>query len=209
MNPGTRETGAHALAHNMSAPPRSTFTFKPYGTGRSTHPERRARPTGLVWCLRVGPDVLLRQPARALTRTMAALRREALACARAQDKAGAAARIAEVRRLRLAGLVQLAAGLVGADPGDLGAPLEDLLDRLTDLARPLPKPPLPAMGVVELVSQAGSARRKTTTDLVAGLSLLTHLNGHTYDRDGPPTLAAGLAEGRLYDLITPVLEPTP
>jgi hypothetical protein len=129
---------------------------------------------------------------------MGALRRQVQACA--QDQPRSAALTAELRLLRLSGVVDLAASLTGT-ASDLPAdvPLETLLDRLADLSRTLPQANLPAMGIVEPVTPEAH-RKPPAEDLLAALWVLTHLNGRTFDRDGLPLLAPGLEDGRAYDL---------
>jgi hypothetical protein len=129
---------------------------------------------------------------------MGALRRQVQACA--QDQPRSAALTAELRLLRLSGVLDLAASLSGTVsdiPADV--PLETLLDRLADLSRTLPQANLPAMGIVEPVTPEAH-RKPPAEDLLAALWVLTHLNGRTFDRDGLPLLAQGLEDGRAYDL---------
>lgn len=200
--PRRGEARPRALAQNMSAPPRSTFSFQPYGTAPEGGGRPDARPAGMAWRLRVSPDILLKAHVPPAADALAALRKQALARARSADRAGAADRISELRRLRVRGLLLLAGRLAGEDPGDPEAPMEALLDRLADLAPRLPRPDLPAMGTVEPARRGGPVVRRSTRNPVAGLWLLTHVNGRTFDRDGPAALAADLAEGGGLDLYT-------
>lgn len=200
--PRRGESRPQALARNMSAPPRSTFTFQPYGTASGNVGKPDGHPTGMAWRLRVSPDILLKAHVQPAADALGALRKQALERARAADRTGVADRLSELRRLRVRGLLLLAGRLAGEDPGDPEAPMETLLDRLSDLAPRLPRPDLPAMGTVEPARRGGPIVRRSTRNPVAGLWLLTHVNGRTFDRDGPAALAADLAEGGSLDLFT-------
>lgn len=199
------------FARNMSAPPRSTVSFRPYGTGAKQAGNTRAAPgnAGVRHILRADPDALLVARLPDTVRQMRELRREGLEAARRQGKAEAAERVARVRALRLAGLVALAASLDGAGRGVTAESLanetpETLQDRLVDQAGRLPPcPALPAMALAESV--AGDDRRgvPACADALAVLWVLTHLNGRTFDRDGLPSLAPDLAEGGAWDLYAP------
>jgi hypothetical protein len=190
------ETCVGGLARNMSAPPRSSISFRPYRS-EATLPGVVAT-NGLCWRLRADPDALIRAHRPGLNRRMGALRRQVQACAQNQPRS--AALTAELRLLRLSGVLDLAASLSGTVsdiPADV--PLETLLDRLADLSRTLPQANLPAMGIVEPVTPEAH-RKPPAEDLLAALWVLTHLNGRTFDRDGLPLLAPGLEDGRAYDL---------
>jgi hypothetical protein len=190
-----------ALARNMSAPPRSMVSFRPYGAEVVEPYVMNGHGLGLR--LRADPDSLIKAQRPSLNRRMGTLRRQALACGRAKNQPGAAAAIAELRVLRLNGLVGIAAGLAGEPAVGLeGLPQEALLDRLTDLSHRLPLTDLPAMGLVEPVTAQSPPWPRQACDPLATLWLLTHMNGRTFDRDGLPMPAAGLAEGRAYDLYT-------
>jgi len=205
------ETPADRLIRNMSAPPRSTVCFRPYGiahegTAQEAAPERAS---GLRWLFRADPDALLQVALPGTTQRMRDLRHAALKEAREQDKSAASRNIGKVRALRLAGLVRLAADFAGEvasrdgmDPED--ATPEALHDRLVDLARCLPLPPgLPALGIVESLAGGSYRGGPGSTDALPVLWVLTHLNGHTFDRDGLPILAPDLAEGGAYDIYAP------
>lgn len=195
------ETRPQGLAQNMSAPPRSTFTFQPYGTqAQASKVSVKPQAGGLVWRLSVDPDALLAAHAPAVSKALARLRRQALTRARKEAPGAAPEAIATQHLARLRGLIELAGRLAGVRPTDTEAPIEALLDRLADLAPHLPRPDLPALGVVERTPQAEPSPHPPTTDLAAGLWLLTHVNGRTFDRDGPATLVPGLAEGGRFDL---------
>jgi hypothetical protein len=193
-NPG--ETCVGGLARNMSAPPRSSISFRPYRSEAAL--PGVAATNGLCWRLRADPDALIRAHRPGLNRRMGALRRQIQACA--EDQPRSAALTAELRLLRLSGVLDLAASLTGT-ASDLPAdvPLETLLDRLADLSRTLPQANLPAMGIVDPVTPEAH-RKPPAEDLLAALWVLTHLNGRTFDRDGLPLLAPGLEDGRAYDL---------
>lgn len=190
------ETCVGGLARNMSAPPRSSISFRPYRSEAAL--PGVAATNSLCWRLRADPDALIRAHRPGLNRRMGALRRQVQACA--QDQPRSAALTAELRLLRLSGVLDLAASLTGT-ASDLPAdvPLETLLDRLADLSRTLPQANLPAMGIVEPVTPEAH-RKPPAEDLLAALWVLTHLNGRTFDRDGLPLLAPGLEDGRAYDL---------
>ncbi len=190
------ETCVGGLARNMSAPPRSSISFRPYRSEAAL--PGVAATNSLCWRLRADPDALIRAHRPKLNRRMGALRRQVQACA--EDQPRSAALTAELRLLRLSGVVDLAASLTGT-ASDLPAdvPLETLLDRLADLSRTLPQANLPAMGIVEPVTPEAH-RKPPAEDLLAALWVLTHLNGRTFDRDGLPLLAPGLEDGRAYDL---------
>jgi hypothetical protein len=190
------ETCVGGLARNMSAPPRSSISFRPYRSEAAL--PGVAATNGLCWRLRADPDALIRAHRPGLNRRMGSLRRQVQACA--QDQPRSAALTAELRLLRLSGVLDLAASLTGT-ASDLPAdvPLETLLDRLADLSRTLPQANLPAMAIVEPVTPEAH-RKPPAEDLLAALWVLTHLNGRTFDRDGLPLLAQGLEDGRAYDL---------
>lgn len=200
------------LIHNMSAPPRSTVSFRPYGLAESTPsaPPPAETTCGLKWVLRADPDALLRSALPDVTARMRDLRHEALALAQEQDKAAASRNIARLRGLRLAGLITIAASLASeASPWDGLAPdelpVEALQDRLADLASRLPPPPpwMPAMAIAESLAGGGARSDPGSTDALAVLWALTHINGRTFDLEGPPHLAADIAEGGAYDLYVP------
>lgn len=198
------------LARNMSAPPRSIVSFRPYGTTRSTSPAqaRNGAGGGLRWLLRARPDTVLALCLPDLHARMGGLREGALEQARGGNREAAAGIVTEIRSLRLAGLVTVAAGLAGrrglpAPDALAKEPAESLLDRLEELARHLsPVSTLPAMAVAERSSGHKPGRTKAG-DAHAALWVLTHLNGRTFDRDGLPLLAPDMAEGGTWDLFTP------
>lgn len=211
--PWARESAletAHDLARNMSAPPRSTVSFRPYGTTSATTPAQALNGTGggLRWIFRVHTDSVLKAHLPDLAERMGKLRSSALDDARGQDKESAAHAVSQVRSLRLAGLLSLAAILAGEDdqpsPDALAeVPVETLLDRLSDLARRMPiVRSLPALAFAERWCGLGLGRT-ATDDPHAALWVLTHLNGRTFDRDGAPLLAPDLAEGGAWDLYAP------
>lgn len=198
------------LIHNMSAPPRSTVSFRPYGLSESTPstPPPAEKTCGLKWVLRADPDALLRSVLPEVTARMRDLRREGLA--HEQDKAGASRNIARLRGLRLAGLITIAAGLAGEEsPWDGLAPdempVEALQDRLADLAGRLPPAPawMPAMAIAESLAAGGARSDPGSTDALAVLWVLTRINGRTFDRQGFPHLPADIAKGGAYDLYVP------
>ena len=206
-----RRTGC-GLIHNMSAPPRSTVSFRPYGLADSTPstPAPAEKTCGLKWVLRADPDALLNSALPDITSRMRDLRHEALALARGQDKAAASRNIARLRGLRLAGLITIAASLAGEEsswdgfaPDEL--PAEALQDRLADLASRLPSPPawMPAMAIAESLAGGGARSDSGSTDALAVLWVLTRINGRTFDREGFPHLPADIAEGGAYDLYVP------
>lgn len=213
-----RGRATQSLAHNMSAPPRSTVTFRPYGSSNaptSTSPPS-AEACGLKWLLRADPDTLIKNSLPEVAGRMRELRHEALSMAQGQDKAAAAQKIAAVRALRIGGLLSLAANLVGEDcasdnfaPGE--EPLEALLDRLADLASRLPTPPavLPALAIAESLAGGGARSASGSTDVLAVLWTLTRINGRTFDREGLPHLPHDLAEGGTYDLYVPCAKELP
>lgn len=203
--------GTGGFARNMSAPPRSTISFRPYGAA-PYNPSRlkiAQRAAGLRRILRASPDVLLGVHLPALLEDMRGARLESLAAARRRDMQKARERIAQVRTLRLAGLAVLASNLDGAGPRLdaaclAGLSAEALQDRLSDLAGRLPGcTSLPAMAVAEPAGVRASVVRSSTTNILPVLWTLTHLNGRTFDRDGPPLLAPDLAEGAAWDLYAP------
>lgn len=207
-----RGRAAQPLVHNMSAPPRSTVTFRPYGSGDATTsvPPPCAETCGLEWLLRADPDALLRNALPEVAGRMRERRNEAPSLAQGQDKATAARNIAAVRALRIGGLLSLAAKLTGEDcaPGKIDPgeePLEALLDRLADVAGRLPAPPpeLPALAVAESLAGGGARSDPGSTDVLAVLWTLTRINGRTFDREGLPHLPLDLAEGGIYDLYVP------
>lgn len=196
--------------HNMSAPPRSTVCFRPYGAGDRAASSQASIGSGggLRWMLRVQPDALLEACLPEVHGRMAELRAQALACGQAKQREQAALAVSRVRLLRLAGLTTLAGRLAGASdmpPPDMlaRAPLETLLDRLADLATRLPVPEsLPALALAERPGGKYPIRA-TSTEPAATLWVLTHLNGRTFDRDSLPLLAPDLAEGGAWDLYAP------
>jgi hypothetical protein len=205
------EVAGGGLARNMSAPPRSTVSFRPYGTGSEPAGKTHATPgnAGLRHVLRADPDALLLARLPGTVRRMRELRQEGLEAARRQGKPEAAERVARVHALRLAGLIALASPLDGTGRGVTAealadVTLESLQDRLVDLATHLPPcPSLPAMAVAESLA-GGSMRGDTASvDALTVLWALTHLNGRTFDRDGLPSLATDLAEGGAWDLFAP------
>jgi hypothetical protein len=212
------EEQAGRLAHNMSAPPRSTVSFRPYGLAQSTAsaPAPSGQTCGLQWLLRADPDALLKAALPDIAQRMQDLRQEALSQARGKDKQAASKNIAKLRSLRLAGLVSLAADLAGVESGPGGTasdrqPLETLQDSLTDLASRLPDPPawLPALAIAESLAGGGARSDAGSTDTLAVLWALTRINGRTFDREGIPHLPADLAEGGAYDLYVPCWKEQP
>lgn len=199
------------VAHNMSAPPRSTVSFRPYGAraGKATKTGVMPASAGLRHLLRADPDVLLAACLPDTARRLRAWQREWLAAASGQNPAAASAHSTRLCALRLAGLVALAASLAVGAPAAVVAdlaeePLEALQDRLADLAGRLPSSPaLPAMAVAESLAGDASRGGPGTTDALAVLWALTHLNGRTFDRHGPPILAPDLAAGGAWDLFAP------
>lgn len=206
------------LIHNMSAPPRSTVSFRPYGLAESTPstPPPAEKTCGLKLVLRADPDALLRSALPDITARMRDLRHEALALARGQDKAAASRNIAMLRRLRLSGLIAIAASLVGEKSSWDGfvteeLPVEALQDRLADLASRLPPPPtwMPEMAIVEPLASGGARSDPGSTDALAVLWMLTRINGRTFDRKGLPHLPADIAVGGSYDLYVPCAKELP
>ena len=206
----SQESASQGLAQNMSAPPRSTISFRPYGIDPDdTGAARPASGQGLRWLLRADPDALLLAHLPEVRQRMTALNRQALAFSKAGDTPASQKLLARVSCLRLGGLVLLAEQRVVRTSATDFAPLEEqpaevLLDRLTDLAARFTHPPawLPALGIVEPVESMKKDAHPDSTDVLACLWLLTHLNGRTFDRDGPSLLASGLAENQAYDLYT-------
>ena len=202
--------------HNMSAPPRSTVSVRPYGLAQSTEtlPAQVERSSGLQWLLRANPDALLRATLPSLGRQITKLRREVLSLA--PGNPAGPTQIAAVRSLRVIGLVWLAEHLAGDDPhlddfAPEAQPLELLQDRLVDVAGRLPEPPawLPALAMAESLSGGGARSDPGSTDALAVLWVLTRINGRTFDRDGIPHLPADLADGGIYDLYVPVTKGLP
>lgn len=199
------------FARNMSAPPRSTVSFRPYGSAAESTGKIGVTPeaAGLRHVLRADPDALLAARLPATVRRMRVLRADGLDAARGRDRQEARASIARVRALRLAGLVALASSFEAGAPAavveDLAdQPLEALQDRLADLAGRLPPcPALPAMAVAESLAGGASGSVPGSTDVLAVLWTLTRLNGRTFDRDGLPSLAPDLAEGGAWDFYAP------
>lgn len=179
--------------HNMSAPPTTTIAFVPYGV--SPQPTAGQKPSsgqGLRRIARADPDALIR---RHLPATYERL------CQRSNGDAAAIDAAGRMKAL-LALTSALVAGSVAEDPDESGdEPLEQLCDRLADLAGRLPPlpPEFPAMAVAE-PAKGETPGLEEATGLLAALWILAHLNGRTFNRDGPPILAAGLAEGKAYDL---------
>lgn len=200
-----------ALARNMSAPPRSTVRFRPYGAEPLSANRLKIahKAAGLRRILRASPDVLLGAHLPALLGQMREARLESLAAARRHARQDEREGVARVRALRLAGLVALASTLEGAGPrldaADLaGLSAEALQDRLSDLAGRFPGcPTLPAMAVAEPAGVRANRARSGTTSLLPVLWVLTHINGRSFDRDGLPLLAPDLAEGGAWDLFAP------
>jgi hypothetical protein len=205
------EVAGCGLARNMSAPPRSTVSFRPYGTG--AEPAGKTRPAtenaGLRHVLRADPDALLLDRLPGTVHRMRELRQEGLDAARWQGKAEAAERVARVRALRLASLIALASSLDGAGRGVTAESLADetlesLQDRLVDWAGRLPLcPALPAMAVAESLAGGSMRGDPASLDALPVLWALTHLNGRTFDRDGLPSLAPDLADGGAWDFYAP------
>ena len=198
------------LAHNMSAPPRSTVSFRPYGTTSATTPADALNGAGggLRWIYRAHPDAVLKVHLPALEESMDRLRASALGKAQDKNREAAAEAVTRIRVLRLAGLVTLAAGLAGERGMPsldvlAGQPAEVLLDRLVDLADRMPVArSLPALAYAE--SWGGmNLGRTADSDPHATLWVLTHVNGRTFDRDGPPLLAPDLLQGGAWDLFVP------
>ena len=213
-----RRVPSQPLAHNMSAPPRSTVTFRPYGSANATAsaPSPSAETCGLKWLLRADPDALLKDALPDVARRMRELRHEALSLAQGQDKAAASRNIAAVRALRIGGLASLAARLAGEGSALDGVdpckePLEALLDRLADLAERLPDPPpeLPALAIAESLAGGGARSDPGSTDALAVLWVLTRINGRTFDREGLSHLPPDIAEGGAYDLYVPCAKELP
>lgn len=205
------EVAGDGLARNMSAPPRSTVSFRPYGSAGPAGVGRAspAEATGLRHILRADPGALLQACLPDTVRRMRSLRVSGPAGAGRQDKGTARADAASIHALRLAGLVALASALVtgGTLPGTDALetePLEVLNDRLVDLAGRLPPcPRLPAMAVAESLAGGSTRGDPGSTDVLPVLWTLTHLNGRTFDRDGLPILAPDLAEGGAWDFFAP------
>lgn len=199
------------VAHNMSAPPRSTVSFRPYGAraGKANTTGVTPASAGLRHLLRADPDALLAARLPDTARRLRAWQREGLAAASGPDPAAARSDSTRLYALRLAGLVVLASSLAAGAPtavvADLAEePLEALQDRLADLAGRLPpSPALPAMAVAASLAGDSSRGGPGATDALAVLWALTHLNGRTFDRHGPPILAPDLAAGGAWDLFAP------
>ena len=218
------ETRPLGLAHNMSAPPRSTVSFRPYGTAQvgSTASTTHEEGGNLRWVFRAQVDLLLKARRLAPASRNRPRRHTSAASAptrapegqspqaepvrtRGRPRTAEAGADPVVRARRLAGLVLLAAEQA-SEPGLpglaalAGEPAEALLDRLADLAGRLPPPQgLPALAVAEPASDA-TPKRAGSPDVLAVLWVLTHINGHTFDRDGLPLLVPDLAAGGIWDL---------
>lgn len=204
------------LVNNMSAPPRSTVSFRPYGLAESTPnaPAPAEKTCGLQWLLRADPDALLQATLPSVGRLITELRHEALSLL--PGNAAGAMHVAKIRSLRIRGLVSLTAHLAGEDPGldDFASeaqPLELLQDRLIDLASRLPRPPagLPALAIAESLAGGGARSDPGSTDTLAVLWVLTRINGRTFDRQGLPHLPADIADGGTYDLYVPCTKELP
>lgn len=181
--------GRHpGLARNMSAPPRSTFSFQPYGSRTSTPPDV-ARPVGLREIARASLGGLIAVQAPVRARRIQALSEKVNHLAHRHDPGTPPVR-AELHGEIVAGLAAVAAHLLGEPVPCPDPPTsENLSDLLARVALRLTPPALPAMGVVErLGSQDVLACPAGLEPLLAGFWLLTHVNGHSFDRDGQPML---------------------
>jgi hypothetical protein len=207
----TRNPHGHAegerlsVVRNMSAPPRSTITFNPYGVDATPKCGSGSNEAakGLRWVLRAEPVAILQAHLPGTGERV----NDMFTAALRQDTRPPPAVFSRIHALILAGLVVVASRLAGDEPQRTvecleKLPPEVLQDRLTELARRLPPcPDLPAMAA----AQPWSGLRlgyPSCTDPLAVLYVLTHINGRTFDRDGSPLLAEGLEEGRVYDLYT-------
>lgn len=194
---------------NMSAPPRSQISFRPYGLGT---PESgagdgapgpvtaadRTQATGLRHILRVDLDDMLNIPEVSgnyphLDRlVLIRLLAHAEALIDCQPTPG----LAELAFDESERVLSLARNRV--------PPNECLRDRLADLASSLPPPPalLPALALVETDGSllAGSP---THCEPLAMLWVVTHINGNTFDRNGRPILAHKLGQRSRFDLYAP------
>lgn len=215
--PVRTEEQSGRLARNMSAPPRSTVSFRPYGVAGTTAstPAPSEKTCGLRWLLRADPDALLKAALPDIAQRMRDLRQQALSDAPSNDKTASLKHIARVRALRLAGLVSLAADITGVESEpdtvlDEQSP-EVLQDRLSDLACRLPDPPawLPALAIAESLAGGGARNDPGSTDTLAVLWVLTRINGRTFDRNGLPHLPADLVDGGAYDLYVPCTKELP
>lgn len=212
MTPPRTDGGARSgVAHNMSAPPRSTVSFRPYGVRANKAAKTGMTPesAGLRHVLRADPDALLSARLPDTAHRLRALQSAWLEATGGRDSQEARPNSTDLCALRLAGLVALASSLAAGTPAAGVAalaeePLEALQDRLADLAGRLPpSPALPAMALAESLTGGLSGRSPSSTDALAVLWALTHLNGRTFDRNGPPILAPDLAAGGAWDLFAP------
>jgi len=171
---------------NMSAPPRSTLTLRPFQAPVAV-PRRtdRGAPSnwGLAWYARVDLDEILRDRWPGWSERLGGLVPEGLG------------------DLRLRGALALARACAGS-PDPPGSPepdlredlADELLRRMRDLA---PEPPLPAL---MLATQVSPRPRLTERDAARALAVLTHLSGRTCDLSASPLLGEALLEGRPVDL---------
>ena len=195
----TSAEGGPPLA-NMSAPPRSILTVKPFQTAA---PEAAGILTnwGLAWYARVDFEGHLRalwpewaeallDPGRAPT-PGAAARRPAAAPQR-QLRPSPARKV----HLRLCGAVALARGAQShpwALEPELGEALVDELMRLApDRASSLPP--------LLFATPARGPARPLEPDPLRVLAILTHLSGATCDPAGSPLFSEALRESHVLDL---------
>jgi hypothetical protein len=171
---------------NMSAPPRSTLTLRPFQVPLAV-PRRtdRGAPSnwGLAWYARVDLDQILQ--------------------ARWPDWSDRLGDIVApcLGNLRLRGALALARACTGT-PDHPGTPdlslHEDRADELLRRVRMLvPEPALPAL---MLATQVSPRPRFAERDPARTLAILTHLSGRTCDLGASPLLSEALLEGRPVDL---------
>lgn len=191
------------FARNMSAPPRSTVSFRPYGAGPLPASGGESA-SGLQRIARASVLGLIdaHNPVRGRRIMPLGERVSHLAHKRDPAVAGVRARYhAEIFR----GMVGVAASLLGKK-----LPLPELLseerlsDLMSDIAQQLSPPALPAMGIVEQPGSFSVLECPTGVDpLHAGLWLLTHLNGRTFVRDMQAIPVPSPFASSVYELYAP------
>jgi hypothetical protein len=190
------------LAQNMSAPPRSTVSFQPYGTARPRSGDvSPATATGLRLRLRasVRGIVEFHDPRRG--KRIERLGRQVSDLAHKRDPAVVPVRD-KYHDEMLHGLIAAVCSLDGTTPSVAkGHDREQLIDLITERVSKLPRPDLPAMGAVNRLGSYSALDSTVEEDrLLSGLWLLTHINGDTFDRDGQAMLVASPFASSVYEL---------
>lgn len=174
--------GNHAL-HNMSAPPRSVLTLKPFRPAEPSVPTKGGAAWGLSWRLRVAVEAVIQDAyPEMLPPDIADLRNSAY----------------------LVGAVALARKHRGleADPETLfGHPFEALADELVRLAPGAEE--VPELPRQMMVSFADGVDREPARDVAVVLAVLTHLCGSVCDLSASARVAPALLNGAVLDLWAP------